>query len=160
MGENRIQEKIELLNDLNIGSEKYNHFYEEILFDLIRSIELYSIIRKNNSVNKWSDIFCGLNNENIPSAWVFTEESIAKEFTTHYKMIENRQYLYGKVTVEELTVFAFNAMFSGVSKFIIDEGRNTLVTNIYDFVNVSLASVNKPPILEKKNIQLWTLLIK
>lgn len=154
MSKNIIQEKIKLLNNLDIKTEKFNKVYEEIIFDLVRSKELYSIVRKNNESNEGMDIFCGLNNDKVPSVWIFTEESIAREFTKHYKMLENGSCLYRKVTVQELTVFLFNAMFSGVSKLIIDEGENTLITNIYDFINASLVSINKQPILEKQEYRI------
>jgi hypothetical protein len=150
MGKNTIQEKIQLLNSLDIRTDKFNQLYEKIMLDLVLSKELYSIVRKNTDANEEMNIFCGLNNEKIPSVWIFTEESIAEEFTTYYKISDAGQNLFKKVTIEELTVFIFKAMFSGVSKLIIDEGRNTLITNIYDFVNMSLSSINKPPILKKQ----------
>lgn len=147
---NTIQEKIGLLNTLNVGTEKFNQLYEEIMLDLVLSKELYSIIRKNTDVNEEMNIFCGINNEKIPSVWIFTQKSIAEEFTKYYKIVDDGHYLFRKVTIEELTVFIFNAMFSGVSKLIVDEGRNTLITNVYDFVNMSLVSINRQPILEKQ----------
>jgi hypothetical protein len=156
-----IQEKIALSNNYNEMSEQYHSLYEEIITDIVKSKDLYTIVRNESSFESMKEgtapIFCGLSYQEIPTIWLFTEESIAKEYTNYYNLKKDGFPLYKKVTIEELTVFAFNAMFSGISGLIVDEGKSTLVTTIYDLVNTSLISVGKHPVLEKQEYKIMNL---
>ncbi len=158
---NKVQEKIALSNNFHELSEPYETLYEEIMKDIVTSKDLYTIVRKESSFETIKDgtapIFCGLSYQDIPTIWLFTEESIAKEYTNYYNLKKDGFPLYKKVTIEELTVFAFNAMFSGISGLIVDEGKSTLVTNIYDLVNTSLILVGKQPVLEKQEYKIMNL---
>ncbi len=161
MADNKVQAKIALLNSYQENSDEYDSLYEEIMLDIAGSKDLYTILRKESSLESIKDgtapIFCGISYNNIPTIWLFTEESIAKEYTLHYNMIKDDMYLYKKVTINELTVFSFHAMFSGVSGLIVDEGQNTLITNIYDLVNTSLISMGKQPVLNKQEYKIMNL---
>lgn len=157
----KLQERISLLNSYDEMSEQHHDLYEGIMKDIVKSKELYTIVRKESSSKSIEDgtapIFCGLGYNNIPAVWLFTEESIAKAYANHYQMVKDGVLLYKKVSVEELTVFLFNGMFSGISELIIDEGKNTLITNVYDFVNTGLASMQKQPVLEKQEYRMMNI---
>jgi hypothetical protein len=138
----KVQDKILMLNECNKESKQYTKLYEEILRDLVSEVELYTIIRKGTldkeTMQGIPDIYCGLSFNNIPSIWIFTEESIASNFTNHYGMIQDTRPLYTKITIEQLIEFFSNAVFSGISKIIIDEGENTFIVKVYEFISSSL----------------------
>ncbi|SMQ61242.1 hypothetical protein SAMN05444673_0491 [Bacillus sp. OV166] len=161
MTESFVQEKIALLNRYEESSEQFQSCYEKIIFDIVKTKDLFTVVRKESSVESIKDgtapIFCGIGYNDIPSVWLFTEETIAKEYTNHYNLKKDEVGLYKKVAIEELTVFLFNAMFSGVSGLIVDEGKNTLTTNVYDLVNTSLLAMRRQPVLEKQEYKIMTL---
>jgi len=147
-----IQKEIKELSDLERGSKKYLDKYNKILKDVVNLKKIYTVVSRNATdeeiKNNVGQVFFGLNN-NIPTMWLFTEEKIAKEYADYYKFKREDLYLIRKVTPEELLMFSYYAMFSGVCQLIVDEARDFLVCNLYDLVNECFVNQGSAPVLTK-----------
>lgn len=156
-----VQEKIRNLNNIKDNLEDYFHECDEIIRVLIDSDEIYTLVSKDSS-EKFiktgkGNIRYGVH-ENVPTMWLFSEEKIAKEYADYYNLKLNGEYLIKKIPYEELSIEVYRAMFSGVVKLIIDEGRDYLTCTLYDIVNQCLLKSGQEPILERQEYIIMNIL--
>lgn len=149
----KVQEKIRSLNNVRNIPKEYLDKCDEIIRILIDSNEIYTLVSKDSSEefikSGRGDIRYGIH-ENLPTMWLFSEEKIAKEYADYYNLKLEGEYLIKKIPFEELSLESYRAMFSGVTKLIIDEGREYLACSLYDLVNQCLIKNGQDPILERK----------
>lgn len=159
-----IQQNIQKLSLLGKEKDEYLKKYNKILKDIVNLSEIYTLISTKSTneevKNNKAPIFCGLNSNNIPTVWLFSEEKIAMEYADYYNFKRDGIYLLKKVESENLFLFLYNAMFSGVQDIIIDEGHDFLVCNIYDLVNKFFEKKGQTPILEKREYEIMNILNK
>lgn len=157
-----VQKSIQKLSLLDKEKDEYLKKYNKILKDIANLSEIYTLVSnkstKEEIKNNRAPIFCRLNSNNIPTVWLFSEEKIAMEYADYYNFKRDGIYLLKKVESENLFLFLYNAMFSGVHDIIIDEGRDFLVCSIYDLVNKFFEKKGQTPILEKREYEIMNIL--
>lgn len=157
----KVQEKIRSLNNVRNNPKEYLDKCDEIIRILLDSNEIYTLASKDSSEefikSGRGDIRYGIH-ENIPTMWLFSEEKIAKEYADYYNLKLDGEYLIKKIPFEELSLESYRAMFSGVGKLIVDEGREYLACSLYDLVNQCLIKNGQDPILERKEYLVMNIL--
>lgn len=159
----QVQDEIKRLHEFSGDKEECNKAANEVLKLFLNKDNIYTIMSLKNTrkdlFKRQGKVFCGLNENNNPTIWLFSEEQYALAYSEKFNFKLEGFNCIKKISTYELEELVYKGMFKGLKTIRIDEGLTYIDISIYDFVNSILEVQGKKAIIKKQDRPIISLIV-